>query len=303
LGSGVDGVVRIDPETTPEFEQAGSGPRRTQGQNSEGQLHRMNNEQSAKAMGTQPTLEIDGARARIELNRPGLHNRLEPEDLDMLERLFAEIDAAPGVRVAILASRGRTFSAGFQIGAIEGGQGTGAAPRAFERMANRLENLRVPTICALQGGVYGGAADLALACDFRIGVESVELRVPAAVLGVHYYASGLRRFVTRVGLGAAKRVFLMADTLDAQELRRIGYLDEIVPAADLEAAVDRRAARMAALAPIAVQGMKRALDEAARAELDLAATDAVIERALQSEDLRTGLEAWTRKAAPLFRGR
>src|ERR687893_246892 len=82
-------------------------------------------------------------------------------------------------------------------------------------MVDRLEAVRVPTIARLQGGVYGGATDLALACDFRIGHEGIEMVMPAGRLGVHYYASGLRRYVSRLGLNTAKRLFLTAERLDA----------------------------------------------------------------------------------------
>ena len=66
----------------------------------------------------------------------------------------------------------------------------------------------LPTICALNGGVYGGSTDMALSCDFRIGVEGITMFMPAARLGLHYYAGGMRRYVARLGLGAAKKLFL-----------------------------------------------------------------------------------------------
>src|SRR5260370_42637681 len=101
-------------------------------------------------------------------------------------------------------------------------------------MVDRLEDLRLPTICALNGSVYGGATDLALACDFRIGVEGMELGMPASRLGVHYYLSGMRRYVTRLGLGAAKRLFLTGVPLGAGAWLETGDLAEGGPAADLD---------------------------------------------------------------------
>ena len=267
----------------------------------------MNNVQNEKSLGTQPILTLDGARAEIQLQRPQLHNRLQPEDLDMLERLFAEVEAAPGVRVCVLASSGKTFSAGYDIGSIgvtpiDDPHGDRAAPLVFERMVNKLEQLRVPTIAAIQGGVYGGAVDLALACDFRIGVHETEVRVPAAVLGVHYYASGLQRFVNRVGLRAAKRVFLLAETIGAQELQRLGYLDEVVSSSELSSVVDRYTKQIAELAPLAMEGMKRALNESSKCELDLDATNSAIDKTMRSADLKAGLIAWAKREKPVFMG-
>ncbi len=262
----------------------------------------LNSVQGSKSLGTQPILTLDGSRAEIRLQRPHLHNRIQPEDLDMLHRLCDEIDAAPGVRVAILASRGKTFSAGFDIASIRPNPTADHAPIPFEKAVNRFAQLRVPTIAALQGSVYGGAADLALACDFRIGVDTIELRVPAAVLGVHYYASGLQRFVHRVGLNAAKRIFLLTDTLDAKELLRIGYLDAVCSPDSLDSTVSHYASRLEDLAPIAIEGMKRALSQASANALDLEDTNAWIEKAMRSKDLRTGLAAWSDRAKPRFSG-
>ena len=71
-----------------------------------------------------------------------------------------------------------------------------------------LEMARPVTVAALHGGVYGGATDLALACDFRVGAHGIDMFMPAARLGLHYYRSGLERYVSRLGLDNAKRLFL-----------------------------------------------------------------------------------------------
>ena len=99
----------------------------------------------------------------------------------------------------VLTGTGRAFSAGYDLGSIAE-RATSAAEQqsagsAFEVVANRLEDLAMPTICRLNGGVYGGSTDLALACDFRIGVDTAEMFMPAARLGLHYYTSGIRRYV------------------------------------------------------------------------------------------------------------
>ena len=108
---------------------------------------------------------------------------------------------------------------------------------SFEALANRIEDFPLPTICRLNGGVYGGSTDLALACDFRIGVDSCEMLMPAARLGLHYYPSGIRRYVSRLGVAAAKKLFLTAQKMDAAEMLRIGYLDTVVAADELDAGV------------------------------------------------------------------
>src|ERR1700758_4442165 len=108
-------------------------------------------------------------------------------------------------------------------------------------MVDRLEDLGVPTICRLNGGVYGGSTDLALACDFRIGVDTSEMFMPAARLGLHYYTSGIKRYVSRLGADNAKRLFLTAEKISAAEMLRIGYLTALVAPGALDAEVDRLA--------------------------------------------------------------
>ena len=254
-----------------------------------------------------PVLEIERERATIRLNRPRHRNRIERGDLDVLLGLLASVDRGPDLRVLVLTGAGSTFCAGYDLGALrtESVEAAVAAPGPdlFEQMVDRLEDLRIPTICALNGSVYGGATDLALACDFRIGVQGMELGMPASRLGVHYYLSGMRRYVTRLGLGAAKRLFLTGVPMGTGALLEIGYLDEVVPAGDLAQRVDALATLLASRAPLAVQGMKRALNAIARGTAKAAEVDAVVLRCMRSADLVEGLAAWKEKRAPLFRGR
>src|SRR5260370_1440097 len=105
---------------------------------------------------------------------------------------------------------GKGFRSGSPIGGLIEQEATDHDPEAFERTVDRLEALRVPTIVALNGSVYGGSTDLALACDFRFGAEGIQLRMPAARLGIVYYASGIERYVSRLGIAAAKKLFLTA---------------------------------------------------------------------------------------------
>jgi len=257
---------------------------------------------------TAPIVTIADGRATIRLNRPREHNRIEPDDLAVLRETFTRIDNDPRVRVLVLTGTGTSFSSGYHIGALvarHASKRDGEEPGsdAFERTVDRLEGLRVPTIAALNGGVYGGSTDLALACDFRIGVDGMKLLMPAARLGIVYYPSGIERYVARLGVAAAKRLFLTAQPIDAQEMLRIGYLDWCVPAAELMARVDALAETLCANAPLALAGLKRAINEIAGGRLDRAALAAARSHCAASEDHAEALKAWSEKRAPLFRGR
>jgi enoyl-CoA hydratase len=265
---------------------------------------------SADPAGGPPRLIHDGeGRATIVLDRARHLNRLHAEDLHALQAQFAELAQDRTLRVVVLTGRGRLFCAGFNIDELGSGVDAGSSspandgPLLFERTVDALEALPVPTIARLNGGVFGGATDLALACDFRIGVKGMELRMPAARLGLHYYPNGLRRYVSRLGLSAAKRLFLLAETVPGEELLRMGYLDALVDAAELDAAVEALAASLLAGAPLALQGMKQSLNEIARGEFVLERLRERETRCGASADLREGLTAFAQKRTAKFHGR
>lgn len=258
---------------------------------------------AAEAAST-PVLEINGARATIRLNRPRHLNRLQPDDLDALLELFDRIEADPVVRVMVLTGTGRAFSAGYDLNSVAD-RATSAteqpsAGSAFETVVNRLEDLGVPTICRLNGGVYGGSTDLALACDFRIGIDACEMFMPAARLGLHYYKSGIMRYVSRLGVDNAKKLFLTAEKIDAREMLRIGYLTAMLPAESFDQEVDRLATVLAGNAPLAMRGMKRAINEFARGELDEAAADRRHRESMRGDEIKEGIKAFAEKRPPRF---
>ena len=257
----------------------------------------------AVAESTTPVLTIDGPRATIRLNRPKHLNRLQQNDLEALMTLFAQIEADPKVRVLVLTGTGRAFSAGFDLNSIAeraGSSAPTAAPLTFEDVANRLDDLAMPTICRLNGGVYGGSTDMALACDFRIGIDTMEMFMPAARLGLHYYPGGIERYVARLGIDNAKKLFLTAQKIEASEMLRIGYLTAMVPAEALDEEVDRLATILAGNAPGALRGMKRAINEFSRGTHDRAATAARNQASLRGDEIKEGIAAFAEKRPPSF---
>src|SRR6516164_8454928 len=258
----------------------------------------------AAATASPPVLELNGARATIRLNRPKHLNRLQADDLDVLLNLFDRIETDPAIRVLVLTGTGRAFSAGYDLNSVAERAVSSIEQRsagsAFEVVVNRLEDIGIPTICRLNGGVYGGSTDLALACDFRIGVDTCEMFMPAARLGLHYYKSGIRRYVTRLGVDNAKMLFLTAHKISAPEMLRIGYLTAMVPLDALDEEVDRLATILAGNAPIAMRGMKRTINEIARGRLDEAAADRRAVESMHSTEIQEGIRAFAEKRPPKF---
>lgn len=248
--------------------------------------------------GQGPQLLIEGKVATITLSRPELANRLGPDDLETLLAHVQTVNARPEVLVLVLQGQGKYFCSGYDIGRI--GQGRTVD---FETVVNAVEDARPVTIVRLHGPVYGGGTDLSLACDFRIGVPAVEMFMPAARLGLHFYQRGLERYLSRLGLDVAKRLFLTADRIGAEEMRAVGFLTQLVPAEQLDAEIARLSGRLCAMAPLAMLGMKKHLNRMACARLDVEDLKRDTQAAAQSEDLKEGRQAWLEKRAPDFKGR
>ena len=245
--------------------------------------------------------ESSGPISRITLNKPERHNSLGEAELLALQHHVAEVQQDPASRVLIVTGNGeKTFCAGAALDQLGKGQISGDL---FQQTTDKLAALRVPTICALNGNVFGGGVELALSCDFRIGIEGTRLRVPAAQIGLCYPLSGINRFVERLGVNLAKRILVAAEEFDADDMLRIGFLDYLVPPTGLEFHAQDLAERIAGLAPLAVQAMKAILQQAAAGSIDFDAAQALSQRCLDSEDLQEGFAAQREKRPPEFTGR
>lgn len=247
-----------------------------------------------------PELSFQDHVATITLRRPEVANRLAPEDLPALIAHVRAVDARDDIRVLLLRAQGKHFCSGFDISEVGNSQNQGSS---FGEMVDVVEQCRAVTLAVVHGGVYGGATDMALACDFRIGGPAAEMFMPAARLGLHFYRGGLERYVSRLGLDTAKRLFLTCEKLDSAEMKACGFLTHLVPEGGLEAAVQGLAGTLASMAPLPLFGMKKHLNRIARQQHDGAEIDADVQRTISSDDLREGGAAWREKRAPRFTGR
>jgi enoyl-CoA hydratase/carnithine racemase len=239
-----------------------------------------------------PLVQRAGDVYRVTLDRPAEHNRLDPADVDALLALFERLVADGSARALVITGAGdRTFSSGYTLQAI-----VDELDARFERMLDALETLPFPTVAALNGSVYGGATDLALCCDLRIGSPGLKMFMPAAKFGLHYYPGGMRRYLTRLGLTAASKLLLTATTIESDEMLRIGFLTDVVARDAVCARVDAYLDHVSRTAPRVVAGMKRHLHALAQAGLDseagrraMASMDDAYRESLASEDLRARL--------------
>ena len=261
-----------------------------------------------------PELRVDGPLATITLRRPEVANRLERDDLDVMLAHLQAVERDEQVRVLVLRSQGRHFCSGFNLEELwaEGSVGTPqarslSAPQHFAQVADALERVRPVSLAVMQGGAFGGAVDLALACDLRLGTVQGTAVVPAVRLGLQFYRSGLQRALRRLPWPVAQQLFLLGRSLDATALAAAGFYSEVLDdAAQLEAAAQAWCDELLCLAPMALCGIKRAMADVASGRAGdpsvAAALDAAGAQTERSADLREGVQAWREGRSPRFRG-
>jgi len=174
--------------------------------------------------------------ASIELRRPESANRLEIEDLNEIESHVRICESDPKVKVIILSSQGKYFSAGLDFKELKNIsiRKTNIDESHLERTANIVANTKLITIASIQGPIFGGATDLVLACDLRIGSFESSAQMPAAKIGLPLYSSAIERYVFNLGLAQAKRLLLTGVSVSAEELLKIGFLSELVSGNNLQ---------------------------------------------------------------------
>jgi enoyl-CoA hydratase/carnithine racemase len=251
--------------------------------------------------------EIRDGVATITLNRPGAANALSMELAAAIGHAFSRVRHDESVRAVIVTGAGKAFCAGADL--KERLAMTLEETRSFLRSLNGVVDAVAafprPVIAALNGAAFGGGLELALACDFRVAAEGVQLGLVETRLGIIPGAGGTQRLTRLIGLAAAKELILTGRRIDAAAAHRAGIVGEVVPGAELAAAAARLAAELAGAGPLAVTQAKKAIDGG----FDLPMAEALAherdcyEVVLESEDRNEGLRAFAEKRPPHFTGK
>jgi enoyl-CoA hydratase/carnithine racemase len=195
--------------------------------------------------------------AWIEFSRPAQANRLDDGDIRELLKHLDEIESRADITVLVLTGRGTVFSAGYDLRAL--GRSAAAGNLAFETLADRLEAFPGVTIAAINGPAMGGASDLALACDLRLGTTALQVQVPACRIGLPLYAGALKRWSVRMGLSCAMEVLLGGARLDAATLAARGFVHALVAPESLRETALRRAIEIAGWPAAPLVAMKQVM--------------------------------------------
>lgn len=251
-----------------------------------------------------PLLDIHDGVATLTLRRPSQRNSLTDDDLNSLLAHFDTLNRNTNVQVVVLRAdttnqKQAVFSAGYNVGGFDNDP---MAPLFFEKIPEALERLRPVTICALNGSVYGGATDLVLACDFTVAQRGCIWRMPAVALGLHYYPSGLRRYVSRFGLQASKRAFLLGQSMAYEALEPLGIFEALVSEQAFESNVQNLVHLLCGMAPLALAATKKSLNEIAAGLYSEPALKERSRHSVYSQDFAEGRSAFAERRTPKFTG-
>ena len=242
----------------------------------------------------------EGAIAKISLNNPTKHNALGSKELLTIRRHLIDIEKKTSIRVLVLSSTNNTtFCAGASLEELRNGDITS---NDFQSMTDLLAEAKIPTICAINGNLFGGGAELALSCDFRIAIRNIKMRVPASALGLCYPISGIHRYVERLGHNAAKRILLAAESLSDSQLLEMGFIERIEDLNEFETVVNQYAINLSELAPLAVRAMKQIINKKSSGKLSNEEAEKLAAECNESQDVKEGMTAQKEKRVPVFKG-
>ena len=247
----------------------------------------------------------DGAVLRLRLNRPALHNAFDAGLIGALTRALAEAGADSVIRVVVLEADGASFSAGADLNWMRGMAAASEADNredslALARLMRTLDELPKPTIARVQGAAFGGGVGLVACCDIAIGVPEAKFGLTESKLGL-LPAVISPYVVAAIGPRQARRWFASAEIFDAQTAWQIGLLHQVVPASELDAAVQRQIVLFLKAGPLAAASAKSLVARVAR-ESDTALQDqtnaSLIAGLRVSAEGQEGLAAFLEKRAP-----
>jgi len=251
---------------------------------------------------------VDGDIAEIVISRQENLNALNVDVIQSLLLVLEKLQKETPVKCAVITGAGdKAFVAGADIALL---QQLGKRPAADyiehgQRLMRAIETASFPVLAAVNGYALGGGLELALACDIILASQSAQFGAPEVNLSIIPGFGGTQRLIQRCGIGAARRLILTGDMIDAHEAKAIGLADVVAPEGSLQETSWKMAQNIASKGPIAIREAKRLL-RSSQEQLLLSGLQLEVEAFLKTfdtADREEGMLAFMQKRKPKFVGK
>ena len=252
--------------------------------------------------------EKKGKVATITLNRPKVRNALNIALLAEMRDALQDAESDGNICVIVITGAGdRAFASGGDIPEIQALSPIGARDFCLsgQEITRYMERIRKPIVAKINGFCLGGGEEIAMACDFRIASDKARFGQPEVNLGVIPGYGGTQRITRLVGKTKAMEIDMLGDQIDASEAYRLGLVNKVVPAEDLDKAMDEFIQKLLSKSSVVLGIIKLAINKGIEMDLDHALyyEAECFSSAVTTEDSKEGLKAFLEKRPPEFKGR
>ncbi len=252
--------------------------------------------------------DIKEAVGVLTFNNEAKRNCLSLALLEELHQALTALKTAKARAVIVRAAPGaKVWSAGFNIEELsDGGRDPLAYNDPLEKVLRAVQRFPAPIIAMIEGGVYGGACELAMVCDMLVAAPSATFAITPARIGVPYNIGGITHFLNVVGVHIAKEMFFTAKPVSAERAMQIGMLNHLVPAEELETFTLDMARAISQNSPLSISVIKeqfRILTGSHPLSPETFERVQGLRRLVyDSHDYQEGRRAFLEKRAPVFKG-
>jgi len=247
---------------------------------------------------------IEDGIAVIAVNRPKAYNATNTPTILEMEKALMEIEASPEARVLIVTGSEKVFVAGADVMELIDADSLAAYENCSNahRVYEHIENLKLPTIAAVNGPALGGGMELALSCDFRIAGEGALFGLPEVTLGIIPGAGGTQRLTTLVGPSVAKEMVFLGTRIKADKALEIGLINQLVPDAEVMDTAKGMAEKLKKMPAVALRLAKESINFCCNMNSHIGREfeKARFAMAFSTEDQKEGMKAFIEKRKPSF---